>query len=121
MEQRFHALFDAAVSAVPFSACVDRHAQYFHGLHQTHLAAPDPLRGGDIGVGGLRRLGGANFVGPLAMGITTRQFDAVVVGAGGNSGTGATYGVGGGGGSGAVRIIWPGTTRQFPSTNTADV
>ncbi len=31
--------------------------------------------------------------------------------------------VGGGGSSGggdAVRIIWPGTTRQFPSTGTAD-
>jgi hypothetical protein len=23
--------------------------------------------------------------------------------------------------SGAVRIIWPGTTRQFPSTNTGDL
>ena len=27
----------------------------------------------------------------------------------------------GGGASGAVRIIWPGTTRQFPSTNTGNV
>ena len=49
-------------------------------------------------------------------------------------GTGGTYGGGGGcgGGSGpspgvtgngwqgAVRIIWPGTTRQFPSTGTTD-
>jgi hypothetical protein len=25
------------------------------------------------------------------------------------------------GGVGAVRIIWPGTTRQFPSTNTGDL
>jgi hypothetical protein len=25
------------------------------------------------------------------------------------------------GGSGAVRIIWPGTTRQFPSTNTGNL
>jgi hypothetical protein len=25
------------------------------------------------------------------------------------------------GGAGAVRIIWPGNTRQFPSTNTGDV
>ena len=47
-----------------------------------------------------------------------------------NSGNGGTYGGGGGGylqgngyaficgngGSGAVRIVWPGTTRQFPST-----
>jgi hypothetical protein len=27
----------------------------------------------------------------------------------------------GGGASGAVRIIWPGTTRSFPSTNTGDL
>jgi hypothetical protein len=25
------------------------------------------------------------------------------------------------GGVGAVRIIWPGTTRSFPSTNTGDL
>jgi hypothetical protein len=25
------------------------------------------------------------------------------------------------GGAGAVRIIWPGTTRYFPSTNTGDL
>jgi hypothetical protein len=29
--------------------------------------------------------------------------------------TNCTYG--GLGGGGAVRIVWPGTTRQFPSTN----
>jgi hypothetical protein len=29
--------------------------------------------------------------------------------------------VNGNGGKGAVRIIWPGDTRQFPSTNTGDV
>ena len=27
------------------------------------------------------------------------------------------YTAGGGGGGGAVRIVWPGNTRQFPSTN----
>jgi hypothetical protein len=27
----------------------------------------------------------------------------------------------GGGGNGAVRIIWPGNTRQFPSTNTGNL
>ena len=39
-------------------------------------------------------------------------------------GAGAANGsanTGGNGGSGAVRIIWPGDTRQFPSTNTGDV
>lgn len=47
--------------------------------------------------------------------------------AGGDAG-GGLYGGGGAGGyaagspggSGAVRIIWPGSTRQFPSTNTAN-
>lgn len=50
---------------------------------------------------------------------------------GGGGGTSNTRGGGGGGGNvnfpggdggaGGVRIIWPGTTRQFPSTNTGDV
>jgi hypothetical protein len=46
---------------------------------------------------------------------------------------GGSYGGGGGaqgrsggvfsgnGASGAVRIIWPGTTRSFPNTNTTDL
>lgn len=58
-------------------------------------------------------------------------------GAGGNGGSGGASGGSGGGnggnyggggshnstsgGNGAVRIIWPGTTRQFPSTNTGDL
>jgi hypothetical protein len=57
-------------------------------------------------------------------------------GGAGSNGSGSTYGGGGsggasgaafsgtsssGGGGGAVRIIWPGTTRSFPSTNTGDV
>jgi hypothetical protein len=46
------------------------------------------------------------------------------------AGVGGEYGGGGGccsgtdggrGAVGAVRIIWPGTTRYFPSTNTGDV
>ncbi len=44
---------------------------------------------------------------------------------GSNSQTGGVYGGGGGGngasgGGGAVRIIWPGCSRTFPSTGTAD-
>lgn len=45
-------------------------------------------------------------------------------GAGGLYGGGGGQGGGGacaGGGRGAVRIIWPGTTRAFPSTNTGDL
>jgi hypothetical protein len=38
-------------------------------------------------------------------------------GAGGKGGGGG----GGLGGVGGVRVIWPGTSRSFPSTNTADV
>lgn len=49
---------------------------------------------------------------------------------GGGGGNGYTYAdicggigtqVGGNGGVGAVRIIWPGTSRQFPSTNTGNL
>ena len=47
------------------------------------------------------------------------------VGQGGTAGGGSYGRFGNGGtsrgGAGAVRIIWPGNTRQFPSTNTADV
>lgn len=45
-------------------------------------------------------------------------------GRGGNYGGGASYPSSGGtgySGAGAVRIIWPGTTRLFPSTNTGDL
>jgi hypothetical protein len=43
---------------------------------------------------------------------------------GGGGGSGNAFlptSIGGSGGSGAVRIIWPGTTRQFPSTNTGNL
>lgn len=41
---------------------------------------------------------------------------------GGSGGSGGPFegGYGGAGSGGAVRIIWPGTTRQFPSTNTGN-
>lgn len=44
-------------------------------------------------------------------------------GSGGSYGGGAGLGTGnfGGYGDGAVRIIWPGTTRSFPSTNTGNL
>ena len=38
----------------------------------------------------------------------------------GGGGAGGTSNAGGIGGNGAVRIIWPGFARQFPSTGTAD-
>jgi hypothetical protein len=46
----------------------------------------------------------------------------VVVGIGGARGVGTDYGIIGGlGASGAVRVIWPGNTRSFPSTNTGNL
>jgi hypothetical protein len=71
----------------------------------------------DVTVGGGGGSGGANGFGA----------------AGGISGGGGKYGGGGGqndegskttavlGGDGAVRIIWPGTARRFPSTNTGNM
>jgi hypothetical protein len=65
------------------------------------------LTGG--GGGGLRGINNSS--------VTPGTSYTVVVGAGGtNSGT-----TNGTGGVGAVRIIWPGTTRSFPSTNTGDL
>jgi len=77
--------------------------------------------------------GGVGLLGQGANGIA--GVDDGATGGGGGSGgetgliaplAGASYGGGGGGGynsfganggGGALRIIWPGTTRQFPSTN----
>lgn len=69
----------------------------------------DPVRGGGVGLKGSGSSGVGGYPG--------------ADGQPGSSGTGAMYGGGndGYGYSGAVRIIWPGTTRQFPSTNTGDM
>ncbi len=58
--------------------------------------------GADLGVGPIGISGGAGSGG---------SYTLYGAGAGANSANS---------GCGAVRIIWPGTTRQFPSTNTAD-
>lgn len=42
-------------------------------------------------------------------------------GGGGGGSSNGSSGSGGTGGPGAVRIIWPGTTRSFPSTNTGNL
>jgi hypothetical protein len=59
------------------------------------------------------------------VGILGQGANGAAGGGAGSGGSGPMYGGGGGnsdaGGSGAVRIIWPGTTRQFPSTGTANV
>ena len=58
--------------------------------------------GGGPGSGGTSNLYGGGGTGGVAQGTTT-------------------YTAGQPGGGGAVRIIWPGTTRSFPSTNTGDL
>jgi hypothetical protein len=86
---------------------------------------------------------GGGGVGLLGLGSSGAGGAANTGGNGGSGGTkgndsswiaaspGVTYGGGSGGtvyacqlgdgGVGAVRIIWPGTTRSFPSTNTGDL
>ncbi len=86
-----------------------------------------PVGGGGVGILGE----GTSGTGGTAT--TSGQNGAVETAQGGSGGNyatswpGALYGGGSGavagvvyGGNGAVRIIWPGTLRQFPSTNTQD-
>jgi hypothetical protein len=78
--------------------------------------------------------GGNNTIGGGGVGLLGQGSNGVVNGGGGSGGASATGGnngaiYGGGAGSGpgstagigAVRIIWPGTTRSFPSTNTGNL
>ncbi len=71
------------------------------------------LPGGGGGGGGS---GGASGT----TGVNSGVANGGAYGGGGASGR-LNAGTAGTGGGGAVRIIWPGTTRQFPSTNTGDV
>ena len=48
--------------------------------------------------------------------VTPGQTFIIAVGVGGN-GAASAPNYAGGGGSGVVRIVYPGQTRQFPSTN----
>ena len=79
--------------------------------------------GGARGVGGSGGSGGTN--GTANSGRSGGA--AGLYGAGGGGGgrscacTCGQPGLGASGGVGAVRIIWPGTTRSFPSTNTGDL
>lgn len=79
--------------------------------------------------------GGASNQGGGGVGILGQGTNGAGGGGGGSGGAnasgsnGGAYGGGGGhncgsctsGGGGAVRIIWPGTTRSFPSTNTGNL
>jgi len=92
------------------------------------------ISGSGGGGGGGKSSGGGGGVGILGQGSNGAGSTTSGVrggggsgGAGGTSGaTGGLYGGGGAGGgsngaNGAVRIIWPGDTRLFPSTNTGDL
>lgn len=68
-----------------------------------------------IGVGGGGGSGGANGTGATT---NTGALGGVY---GGGGGGGSRYSVGGNGSAGFVRIIWPGTSRSYPSTNTGDL
>jgi len=76
--------------------------------------------------------GGGNCVGGGGVGLLGQGTNGAVSGGGGSGGTnggavnGGVYGGGGvasglNGASGAVRIIWPGNTRSFPSTCTGNL
>ena len=95
---------------------------------------------GNVGTGAANGGGGGGFegggggTGLLGQGTSGAAATGGGLQGGGGSGgtgggatvTGGRYGAGGGSPAGnpgpaAVRIIWPGTTRQFPSTNTGDM
>ena len=91
--------------------------------------------GSDPSVGQGRKGGSGGGTGLLGQGANGLGGAAVYLSAGkpgtaGSGGSGVTYGGGGGGnrggqdesvaGIGAVRIIWPGNLRKFPSTRTAN-
>ena len=75
---------------------------------------------GASGTGGLASPAGEGGTGGSG-GATGSGFGAsnTVTGSGGGGGSGARPAAAGG--PGAIRIIWPGTTRSFPSTNTGDL
>jgi len=88
-------------------------------------AKQSPLRGGGGGGVGLQGEGPSGEGGGASLNISGGEG-----GSGGSDGNysgykGGVHGGGGGywdgGGVGGVRIIWPGDSRQFPSTDTADV
>lgn len=73
--------------------------------------------GGGVGIMGEGASGGGGS-GNSHLGLGGSGGDTATGGAGGNYGAGAGYNQTGG--PGAVRIIWPGNLRAFPSTRTAD-
>lgn len=95
------------------------------GGSKYHGFTPQGGGGGGVGILGEGASGGAGAMGDCGGGGGGSGGDG---GAGGGSsgGNGGAYGGGAGGSGGigaggAVRIIWPGQTRSFPSTNTGNL
>ena len=66
--------------------------------------------------------GGGSGGGTASTATTNTPTAGGAYGGGGGGATGSVGAIpGGAGGAGFIRIIWPGTTRAFPSTNTADM
>lgn len=82
---------------------------------------------GTSGTGGVSRgggtggSGGANGAAGVASSPSGGAAGAYGGGGGAGSDNGGSYGSGGSGAQGAVRIIYPGATRSFPSTNTGNL
>jgi hypothetical protein len=81
--------------------------------------------GGGVGIlgQGASGAGGSYSSGSGLAGVAGSGGTSNLYGGGGSGGPvqGTTYQLGQPGGRGAVRIIWPGTTRSFPSTNTGNL
>jgi len=97
----------------------------YAGNGGTGVASGTAVAGSGGGGGGGSAAGNGGGVGILGQGANgTAGTSGSVNGGAGSGGSGTLYGGGGGqsaGGGGAVRIIYPGTTRSFPSTNTGDL
>lgn len=74
-----------------------------------------PTAGGGGGSGGAQ--GGPAFIDPTDYNYSVGGYGGAYGGGGGKT----QFGTQGAGGSGAVRIIWPGCSRSFPSTNVGNL
>ena len=104
------------------------------GQGASYLASFPPTAGqGGGGGGGVGTYNGDGFPGG-GVGILGQGANGAAYSGAGSGGVGRLYGGGGGGirggttmgpnqagGDGAIRIIWPGNTRQFPSTGTGNL
>ena len=117
-------------AGIPSGCCYKNSIALRGGGSGGYTGTPGPTIDSSSGGGGGGAFGGGggtNYAGIGGGGgglgyknnisITTSSY-TVVVGVGGRAGYNiyTQRGSGGGGASGAVRIVWPGNTRQFPST-----